>query len=159
MRCQMYAWPQSELDGGCEVYVPRRTAVVARDGRILQQVQLHVVVELLRRAGVQRLGEVLHLGHEVVHVLLHRREIQREALRGVRRPVPVRGGGRRPPWLRVATAAEPPRAEHHPGLHEHQQQHRRGDEAHRCHPIHAQYGTTTQAAWSKFNPPPGRLPG
>ena len=102
-------------------YVPGGTAVVAGDGRILQKVQPHVVVELLRGARVQRLRQVLHLRHEVIHVLLHRREIQREALRGLGPVRPVRGGRRRAPRLRVAAAPEPPRAER-AGLHQHQQQ-------------------------------------
>lgn len=67
------------------MYVPSSASVVAGDGRVLQKVELHVVVELLRRARVQRLRQVLHLGHEVIHVLLHGGEIQREALRGVDR--------------------------------------------------------------------------
>lgn len=105
-------------------YVPRGTPIVAGDRRVHQKVQLHVVVELLRRARVQRLRQVLHLRHEVVHVVLHRREIQREALRGL---PPVRGRRGCAPLLlllRVAATPEPPCVKC-AGLHQNQQQHRR----------------------------------
>lgn len=72
-------------------YIPCGTSVVAGDRCVLQEVQLHVVVELLRRAGIEGLRKVLHLCHEVIHVLLHGGEIQREALRGVTPVRPVCG--------------------------------------------------------------------
>lgn len=103
-------------------YLPRRTSVVAGDGCILQKVQLHVIVELLGRAWVEGLRKVLHLCHEVVHVLLNSGEIQRKALRGVTPVRPVRGRGCCPSWLWVAATAEPPCAKSS-GLHQHQQQH------------------------------------
>lgn len=115
------------------LYVPRGTSVVTGDWRVLQKVQLHVVVELLRRARVQGLRQVLDLCHEVIHVLLHGGEIQREALRGVDPVGPVRGRRWCAPRLRVAAASEPPRAQSS-GLHQHQEQHW-WNHSDRCHLI------------------------
>lgn len=114
-------------------YVPRRAAVVAGDRRVLQKVQLHVVVELLRRARVEGLREVLHLRHEVIHVLLHGGEVQREALRGVAPVRPVGGRRWRATRLRIAATAEPTCAKS-PRRHQRQQQHRR-NHSDRCHRI------------------------
>ena len=115
-------------------YIPRRTSVVAGDWRILQKVQLHVVVELLRRARVQGLREVLDLCHEVIHVLLHGGEIQREALRGVAPVGPVRWRRWCASRLWVAATPEPPCAKRS-GLHQHQEQHW-WNHSDRCHRIH-----------------------
>lgn len=69
--------------------LPGRAAIVAGHGRVEQEVQAQVLVELLSRAGVQRLGQAFDLRHEAVHVALHGREVQREALHRL----PGRGGG------------------------------------------------------------------
>jgi len=111
--------------------IPRRTSIVAGDWSILQKVQLHVVVELLRRARVEGLRKVLHLSHEVIHVLLHRGEIQREALRGITPVRPVCGRRWWSSWLWVAATPEPPCAKS-TGLHQHQQQHG-WNHSDRCH--------------------------
>ncbi len=78
------------------------------------------MIELLRRARVEGLRKVLNLCHEVIHVLLHGGEIQREALRGVT-PVRAVRGWWCASWLWVAATPEPPCAKSS-GLHEHQQQ-------------------------------------
>lgn len=114
-------------------YIPSRTTVVAGDWCILQKVQLHVIVEFLRRARVQRLRKVLHLCHEVIHVLLHGGEIQREALGGVTPVRPVCGRRWWASWLWVAATPEPPCAKSS-GLHQHQQQHW-WNHSDRCHLI------------------------
>lgn len=114
-------------------YVPRRTAVVAGDWCVLQKVQPHVVVKLLRRTGVKGLRKVLHLCHEVIHVLLHRGEIQREALGGITPVCPVSGRRRWASRLWVAATPKPPCAKSS-GLHQYQQQHwwNHSDQCHLC---------------------------
>lgn len=116
-------------------YVPSCAPVVAGDGRVRQKVQLHVVVEFLRRTRVKRLCQVLHLRHKVIHVLLHGGEIQREALCGVTPVGAIRGRRWCAPRLRVAAAPEPSCAKS-PGRHQHQQQHW-GKHCDRCHLIPA----------------------
>lgn len=151
-RCERVTWGSRTPNTNCmvhsedayqcahsrSVYVPCSAAVVAGDRRILQEVQPHVVVELLRRARVEGLRQVLHLRHEVIHVLLHGGEIQREALRGVSPVRTVRGRRRLrrcASRLRVSAASEPPCVKS-PGVDQHQQQHR-GNHPHRCHPVPA----------------------
>lgn len=114
-------------------YIPRRATVVAGDWCILQIVQLHVIVELLRRAWIQRLRKVLHLCHEVIHVLLYGGEIQREALGGITSVRPVCGRRWRASWLWVAATPEPPCAKSS-RLHQHQEQHW-WNHSDRCHLI------------------------
>lgn len=61
--------------------LPGRCSVVAGHWGVLQKVKLHVIFQLLSRARVQGLSQVLHLLHERVHVtVLHGCEVQREAL-------------------------------------------------------------------------------
>lgn len=93
--------------GGRVQALPGRAAVVAGHRRVEQEVQAQVFVELLRRAGVQGLRQALDLCHEAVHVALHGREVQREALHrlpGCRGRLGPRRGRRRG-WL---LAAAPP---------------------------------------------------
>lgn len=110
--------------------IPCWSSIVARDWSIFQKVQLHIIVELLRRTRVEGLRQVLHLRHEVVHVLFNGGEIQRKTLRGVT-PVPVCGRRRCPSWLRVATTSESSCGKNS-GLHKHQQQ-KPGNQSHCRH--------------------------
>lgn len=84
------------------IRLPCRRPIIAGHRAILQKVQLHVFIQLLWGACVQRLRQVLQLNQEVVRVRLHGSQVQRDALRSLQ---PLPGGQRlaQPPSLRPST--------------------------------------------------------